>query len=92
MVKAKTFKEKEKQKSEYVRRFRNAMYFEMQHDYQNAMIAWALAEIASPTKKEKERATARKKACLEKENQSIERLLDEETKSLLKRTIKVKVE
>lgn len=85
-----TFKEKEKKKSEFVRRFRNALHYEYIGDYEGAMVAWALAEIAAPTQQEANRTKQRKDACLKKSNEQLSRLLDQNTKSLLNNIIKIK--
>ena len=89
MVRIKSYKQKQLKNSEYVRRFRNALHYELQKDYDEAMVAWALAEIASPTKEERERAKARKQECLRKSNQQLDRLLDDSTKTLLKDSITI---
>lgn len=89
MKKNVSFKEKQKQNSEYVKRFRIALHWELQHQYDEAMIAWAMAEIVAPSLVEANKAKNRKEACLKLANKKVERLMDQSTSELVDKTIKV---
>lgn len=58
-------------RNDYVIKFRKAVHFEMENDFKSAMISWAIAELAAPTKKEAKRCRDRKIACLKKLNNLI---------------------
>ncbi|ENC6722714.1 hypothetical protein [Vibrio harveyi] len=55
-------------KNDYVVKFRRALHQELEKDFNSAMISWAIAELAAPTKKEADRCRDRKISCLKQHN------------------------
>ena len=68
---------KKERNNEYIRRFRRAIHYEILQCYEQAMVEWAFAEIISPNKKERMRASDRKLVCFDKSNSHTYYLLND---------------
>jgi len=59
-------------RADYVVKFRKALHYEIEKEFTNAMISWAIAELAAPTEKEAKRCRERKISCLKQSNNLIQ--------------------
>lgn len=66
-----------KQCSKFISFYREGVLYEVQNDFEKAMIAWSMVDINAPNDKVRNQAKARKKECLKRINfESLNRIIN----------------